>query len=66
MLGADPARTEDEAAPARSRGRVGVSGGAVVQIYNHHSLTDALLAALKPDLPLADVSGDQEEIGYPG
>jgi hypothetical protein len=39
---------------------------AVVQIYNHNPLTDALLVALNPDLSLADVRGDKEEIGYPG
>jgi hypothetical protein len=39
---------------------------AVVQVYNHQPLTDALIAALNPDLSFADIAADREEIGYPG
>lgn len=42
-----------------------VSFDAVVQLYNHQPLTEALVAALNPDVSLADVSSDQQEIGYP-
>ena len=39
---------------------------AVVHVYSHQPLTDALVAALNPHLSLADIAADQEEIGYPG
>jgi hypothetical protein len=38
---------------------------AVIHIYNHQSLTDAILAALNPDLSVLDIAVDQDEIGYP-
>jgi len=38
---------------------------AVIHIYNHQSLTDAILAALNPDLSLRDIAAERDEIGYP-
>jgi len=38
---------------------------AVAQIYAHATLTDALVAALNPELCAADVAADAREIGYP-
>jgi hypothetical protein len=39
--------------------------GAVEHIYAHRVLTDQLVARLNPDLTLADIAADIEEIGYP-
>jgi len=38
---------------------------AIAQIYAHTSLTDALVAALNPELCADDVAADATEIGYP-
>jgi hypothetical protein len=37
----------------------------IEHIYNHQPLTEAFVAMLNPNLHLADISMDQEEIGYP-
>jgi hypothetical protein len=39
---------------------------AVIRVYNHQPLTNALIEALKPDRSFADIAAAQEEIGYPG
>jgi hypothetical protein len=38
---------------------------AVIHVYNHQPLTDAILAALNPELSLLDIAVDRDEIGYP-
>ena len=43
-----------------------ISIDAVIQVYNHQPLTNALVQALNPDRSLADIAADQQEIGYPG
>jgi hypothetical protein len=39
---------------------------AVIHVYNHQPLTNALVQALNPNRSLADIAADQQEIGYPG
>lgn len=38
---------------------------AVIQVYNHQPVTEALVRTLNPAIGLADVIEDQGEIGYP-
>ena len=42
-----------------------IAFSAVQAIYEHHPLDEALLVALNPELALADLRADLDEIGYP-
>ena len=39
---------------------------AISRVYRHEPLSVELLSALNPELSLADIAADLDEIGYPG